>query len=44
MEIDGEALDRSLWIIRFGRKYGPLVRQATGCMNELINLLIDILR
>jgi hypothetical protein len=28
-----EALDRTLWRIRFGRGYGPVVRQATEWMN-----------
>jgi hypothetical protein len=25
-----EVLDRTLWITRFGRGYGPVVRQTTG--------------
>jgi hypothetical protein len=29
-----EALDRTLWRTRFGRDYGPVVRQTTECMNE----------
>jgi hypothetical protein len=29
-----EALDRTLWRARFGRGYGPVVRQTTECMNE----------
>jgi hypothetical protein len=28
-----EALDRTMWRIRFGRGYGPVVRQATEGMN-----------
>jgi hypothetical protein len=28
-----EALDRTLWRTRFGRGYGPVVRQATEWMN-----------
>ena len=28
-----EALDRSLWRTRFGRGYGPVVRQTTKLMN-----------
>jgi transposase InsO family protein len=30
-----EALDRTLWRTRFGRGYGPVVRQNTEWMNEL---------
>jgi hypothetical protein len=30
-----EALDRTLWRTRFGRGYGPVVRQTTERMNEL---------
>jgi hypothetical protein len=30
-----EALDRTLWRIRFGRDYGPVVRQTTKWMNHL---------
>jgi hypothetical protein len=29
-----EALDRTLWRTRFGRVYGPVVRQTTEWMNE----------
>jgi hypothetical protein len=29
-----EALDRTLWRSRFGRGYGPVVRQTTERMNE----------
>jgi hypothetical protein len=29
-----EALDRNLWGTRFGRDYGPVVRQTTEWMNE----------
>jgi hypothetical protein len=28
-----EALDRTLWRTRFGREYGPVVRQTTEWMN-----------
>jgi len=28
-----ETLDRTVWRTRFGRIYGPLVRQTTECMN-----------
>jgi hypothetical protein len=31
-----EALHRTLWRIRFGRGYGPVVRQTTEWMNEWI--------
>jgi hypothetical protein len=30
-----EALDRTLWRTRFGRGYGPVVRQTAKWMNEL---------
>ena len=30
----GENLDRTLWRTRFGKKYGPLVRQTTELLNE----------
>jgi hypothetical protein len=32
--LKGEAVDRTLWITRFGRGYGPIVRQTTVWMNE----------
>jgi hypothetical protein len=32
-----EALDRTLWKTRFGRGYGPVVRQITEWMNEWIS-------
>ena len=28
-----EALDRTIWRARFGRGFGPIVRQTTKCMN-----------
>jgi hypothetical protein len=28
-KLKGEAVDRTLWITRFGRGYGPIVRQTT---------------
>jgi hypothetical protein len=34
-----EALDRTLWRIRFGSGYGPVVRQTTEWMNEWMNNL-----
>jgi hypothetical protein len=33
-----EALDHTLWRTRFGRGYGPVVRQTTELMNGLINV------
>jgi hypothetical protein len=32
-----EALDHTVWRTRFGRCYGPVVRQTTEWMNEWIN-------
>jgi hypothetical protein len=29
-----EALDRTLWRARFGRDFGPIVRQTTKLMND----------
>jgi len=29
-----EALDRSMWGARFGRGFGPVVRQTTKCMSR----------
>jgi hypothetical protein len=37
-----EALDRTLLRTRFGRGYGPVVRQTTEWMNELDKLDIAI--
>jgi hypothetical protein len=31
-----EALDRIMWRARFGRGFGPVVRQTTKWMNELL--------
>jgi hypothetical protein len=31
-----EALDRTLWRTRFGRGYGPVVKQTTEWMNEWV--------
>jgi hypothetical protein len=39
-----EALDRTLWRTRFGRGYGPVVRQATGSMNVTVGSSFVILR
>jgi len=36
-KLKGEALDRTLWRIRFGRGYGPVARQTKEWMNEWIN-------
>ena len=33
-----EALDRAMWRARFGRGFGPVVRQTTKWMNEWINI------
>ena len=30
-----EALDRTVWRARFGRGFGPVVRQTTKCMNNV---------
>jgi hypothetical protein len=32
-----EALDRTLWRTRFGRGYGPVVRQTTKLMMPVLN-------
>ena len=29
-----EALDRTMWRARFGRDFGPVVRQTTKCMKD----------
>jgi hypothetical protein len=34
----GEALDRTQWRTRFGRGYGPVVRQTTQWIYEIVNL------
>jgi len=31
-----EALDRTMWRARFGRYFGPVVRQTAKCLNEYI--------
>jgi hypothetical protein len=36
-----EALDRTMWTTRFGRCFGPVVRQTTKWMNEYYNFLCD---
>jgi hypothetical protein len=33
-----KALDRTVWRTRFGKGYGPVLRQTTGLMNDLKNL------
>jgi len=35
-KLKAEALDRILWRTRFGRGYGPVVRQATEWMNSVL--------
>ena len=32
-QLKEEALDRTMWTARFGRGFGPVVRQNTKCMN-----------
>ena len=32
-----EALDRTMWRARFGRGFGPVVRQTTKCMMNICN-------
>ena len=34
-----EALDRTMWRARFGKVFGPVVRQTTKFMNECLCLL-----
>jgi hypothetical protein len=34
LKLKEEALDRTLWRTRFGRGYGPVVRQTTEWMNK----------
>ena len=38
-----EALDRTLWRTRFGRIYGPVIRQASAMTGSSVNLTILIL-
>jgi hypothetical protein len=38
-----EALDRNLWRTRFGRGYGPVVRQTTEWMNEWFVTYIEMM-
>ena len=35
-----EALDRAVWRAHFGRGFGPVVRQTTKGINELLLLLL----
>jgi len=37
-----EALDRSMWRARFGRGFGPVVRQTTKCMKSVHHYTIQI--
>jgi hypothetical protein len=39
-----EALDRTLWSTRYGRGYGPVVRQTTECINVTPCRLVNIYR
>ena len=36
-----EALDRTMWRARFGRGFGPVVRQTTKWMNKMENFKLD---
>jgi hypothetical protein len=38
-KLEDESLDRFLWRTRFGRGYGPVVRQTAEWMNEWMNVL-----
>jgi hypothetical protein len=38
-----EALDRTMWRARFGRGFGPVVRQTVNLMNIYIYIYIYIL-
>jgi hypothetical protein len=38
-----EALDRTMWRARFGRSFGPVVRQTAIWMNEWINECLSTL-
>ena len=35
-----EALDRTMWRARFGRGFGPVVRQTTKRMNSTCSLIV----
>ena len=35
-----EALDRTMWRARFGRGFGPVVRQTTKLMNEFVGYVL----
>jgi hypothetical protein len=37
-----EVLDRTMWTARFGRGFGPVVRQTTKCMNGSLQMLSEI--
>ena len=39
-QLKDEALDRTMWRARFGRVFGPVVRQTTTRMNECIYIYI----
>ena len=38
-----ESLDRTMWRARFGRGFGPVVRQTTKWMNECALVISDLL-
>ena len=42
-QLKEEAPDRTMWSNRFGRGFGPVVRQITDNDDEISNYLLDIL-
>ena len=41
-QLNEEALDRTAWRARFGRGFGPVVRQSTKLMTQLARTVIII--
>jgi hypothetical protein len=41
--LNEEALDRTMWRVRFGRGFGPVVRQTAEWMNEWMNEWMDFI-
>jgi len=39
-----EVLDRTMWGVRFGRGFGPVVRQNTECINEISSVKEPLIR
>jgi hypothetical protein len=39
-----EAIDRTVWTARFGRGFGPLVRQTNKRMNLAVPIIISVLK